>query len=101
MNETQRLDIWLWHARLRRVRAECARLVAAGAVRINRRPTDKPHALVRPGDVLTIALGEADERPDGRIGGQVRVLRVKTLATRRGPATEARTLYEEVPVAET
>ncbi len=95
--EQQRLDLWLWCARIRRHRADCARLVEGGAVRINRRPTDKPHALVRPGDVLTVALGHADERPDGSLGGQVRVMRVLALAERRGPATLAAGLYEDVP----
>ena len=52
--EAQRLDAWLWCARLRKTRADCARLVEAGTVRINRQPTDKPHARVRPGDVLEV-----------------------------------------------
>jgi ribosome-associated heat shock protein Hsp15 len=59
--------------------------VAEGGVRINRQPTDKPHARVRPGDVLTFPAG-----------GTVRVIRVLGLAARRGPAPEARLLYEEV-----
>jgi ribosome-associated heat shock protein Hsp15 len=82
----QRLDLWLWCARLAKTRAACARLVAAGAVRLNRQPTDKAHARLRVGDVLTIALH-----------GKVRVWRVLALATRRGPPAEARTLYDEVP----
>ena len=82
----QRLDKWLWCARFRRARADCARLVADGLVRINRQPTDKPHARLRVGDVLTIPIHE-----------QVRVLRVVALAVRRGPAEEARHLYEEIP----
>ncbi len=61
----QRLDKWLWCARFMKLRAGCARWVAAGGVRINRQPTDKPHARVRPGDVLTLAHGT-----------QVRVVRV-------------------------
>jgi ribosome-associated heat shock protein Hsp15 len=81
----QRLDKWLWCARFMKARADCARLVATGLVRLNRQPTDKPHARLRPGDVLTLPLRE-----------QVRVIRVLALATRRGPATEARTLYEEL-----
>ncbi len=88
--------MWLWCARFRRARIDCARLVSAGGVRINRRPTEKPHAAVRPGDVLTIALGHAEPRADGRTGGQVRVVRVTALAERRGPAAAARTLYEEI-----
>ena len=81
----QRLDKWLWCARFMKVRAACARLAADGRVRINRQPTDKPHARLRPGDVLTLSLGAG-----------VRVVRVVALAARRGPASEARLLYEEV-----
>jgi ribosome-associated heat shock protein Hsp15 len=81
----QRLDLWLWCARLAKTRAECARLVAAGAVRLNRQPTDKAHARLRVGDVLTLALR-----------GRVRVWRVLALASRRGPPAEARTLYEDL-----
>lgn len=83
----QRLDKWLWCARLARTRAACARLIEEGGVRINRQPTDKPHARLRPGDVLTFALGRA---------AGVRVWRVLTLAARRGPPAEARTLYEDL-----
>ncbi len=84
----QRLDKWLWCARFLKSRADSARLVAAGSVRINRQPTDKPHARLRPGDVLTLPLAH-----------DVRVLRVLALATRRGPAPEARLLYEEIEPA--
>lgn len=83
----QRLDKWLWCARFMKARSDCARLVAGGLVRINRQPTDKPHARLRVGDVLTVPLR-----------GAVRVVRVQALATRRGPAPEARMLYEEVAV---
>jgi ribosome-associated heat shock protein Hsp15 len=87
--DAQRLDVWLWCARLRKTRADCARLVEAGAVRINRQPTDKAHARVRPGDVLTIAQGQGEH-------GRILVWRVLVLAARRGPPAEASTLYEEV-----
>jgi ribosome-associated heat shock protein Hsp15 len=85
----QRLDLWLWCARLRRTRADCARLVESGAVRINRQPTDKAHARIRPGDVLTIAQGQGE-------GGRIAVWRVLALAARRGSAAEARRLYEDL-----
>ena len=68
-----------------RQRSDCARLVAQGSVRINRPPTEKPHAKLRVGDVLTLP-----------VHGTVRVLRVAALAARRGPAPEARVLYEEI-----
>ncbi len=83
--EWQRLDKWLWCARFLRSRADCARLVALGGVRVNRQATDKAHARLRPGDVVTLPLH-----------GAVRVLRVIALARRRGPAPEARGLYEEI-----
>ena len=83
----QRLDAWLWCARLRKTRADCARMVEKGVVRINRLPTDKPHAKLRPGDVLTLALGQG-------ASGQIILWRVLALAERRGPAPEARLLYE-------
>ncbi len=81
----QRLDKWLWCARFMRQRADCARLVTAGGLRINRQPTDKPHAKLRVGDVLTVALGR-----------DVRVVVVRSLAVRRGPAEDARALYSEI-----
>ncbi len=84
----QRLDMWLWCARVAKARSDCARLVEDGAVRLNRQPTVKAHAKLRIGDVLTMALR-----------GEVRVWRVRALAERRGPAAEARLLYEEVPEA--
>lgn len=81
----QRLDKWLWCARFMKARGDCAGLVGEGGLRINRQPTDKPHARLRIGDVLTVA-----------IRGDVRVMRVLALAERRGPPAEARTLYEEI-----
>ncbi len=81
----QRLDKWLWCARFMRARTDCAALVALGSIRINRQATDKAHAKLRPGDVLTVP-----------VRGQVRVVRVVALAVRRGSPVEAMTLYEEV-----
>lgn len=68
-----------------RARSDCAAFVAQGTVRINRQPTDKAHARLRVGDVLTMP-----------VRGTVRVVRVVALAVRRGPATEARLLYEDI-----
>ncbi len=86
----QRLDAWLWCARVAKTKAACTRLVEGGAVRLNRQPTGKGHARLRPGDVLTLALGSPER-------GAVRVWRVLALAARRGPAPEARALYDELP----
>ena len=68
-----------------KMRSNCARWVSEGSVRINRQPTEKPHARLRCGDVLTLPLNDG-----------IRIVRVVSLATRRGPPAEARTLYEEV-----
>ncbi len=68
-----------------KARSDCAALVRTGLVRINRQPTDKPHARLRPGDVLTLPWRD-----------EIVVLRVLSLAGRRGPAPEARSLYEAV-----
>jgi ribosome-associated heat shock protein Hsp15 len=81
----QRLDKWLWFARVARTRSLAARLVAGGHVRLNARRIETPAKAVAPGDVLTIAL----ER-------QVRVLRVVAPGTRRGGFSEASLLFEEL-----
>jgi ribosome-associated heat shock protein Hsp15 len=91
--EAQRLDLWLWCARVAKTRAECARLVEAGRVRINRQPTDKAHARLRVGDVVTLATGEGERL-------QVRVWKVAALAGRRGPPAEARALYQDMTAAD-
>jgi len=83
--EWQRLDKWLWCARFMRARTDCADLALQGSIRINRQPTDKPHAKLRVGDVLTIP-----------VHATVRVVRVAGLAARRGSATEARQLYVDI-----
>jgi len=84
----QRLDRWLWCARFFKTRALAAKFAGQRKVRINRLPTDKPHARVRPGDVLTFGMGPS-----------VRVIRVAALGERRGPAAEARGLYEDLDLS--
>ena len=75
----------MFFARFCKTRAVAAALIETGGVRINRLPSVKAHARLRPDDVLTLAL------PRGVV-----VVRILTLATRRGPASEARALYEEI-----
>ena len=83
--DKQRLDKWLWFARVVKTRSLAAKLVAAGHVRVNSERTDSPAKAVRAGDVLTIAL----ER-------QVRILKIRDGGTRRGPFEEARLLFEDL-----
>ncbi len=83
--ERQRIDRWLWHARLVRTRGAAAALAGAGYVRINGARIDAPGRTVRTGDVITVAL---DRR--------VRVLKVRGFADRRGPAGTVASLYEDL-----
>jgi ribosome-associated heat shock protein Hsp15 len=83
--DRQRVDRWLWHARLVRTRSAAAALAAAGHVRINGARIDAPGRMVRAGDVITVALDRA-----------VRVLKVRGFAARRGPAADGRGLYDEM-----
>lgn len=81
----QRLDKWLWFARVVRTRSLATKLVAGGYVRVNSKRVKTPAQAIGPGDVLTIALHY-----------QVRVLRVIASAARRGSAGEASRLFEEL-----
>lgn len=84
-NERQRLDKWLWHARVVRTRTAAAGLVADGRVRLNGNRVEAASQRVRAGDVLTIALDR-----------HVRVLKVLSFAERRGSADLAASLSEEL-----
>ena len=83
--DRQRIDKWLWHARLVRTRSAAAALAGSGCVRVNGARIDAPSRLVRVGDVITVAL----ERT-------VRVLKVKGFIERRGPAKTCDGLYEDL-----
>lgn len=86
MNEPAlRLDKWLWYARFFKSRSTASRVCAAGRLRIDGMIVNKAHHKVKLGDVLTF--------PQGRL---IRVVKVLALATRRGPAPEARLLYEDL-----
>lgn len=83
--ERQRIDRWLWHARLVRTRGAAAALAGGGFVRVNGTRIDAPGRMVRPGDVITVALDRG-----------VRVVRVMGFVERRGPAITAATLYQDL-----
>lgn len=84
----RRLDRWLWFARVVKSRTLAAGLVAAGKVRVNRERVTKASHQVRNGDVLTITVGP-----------RVRILKVLAAGERRGPASEARELFEDLTPA--
>lgn len=83
--ERQRLDKFLWHARVVKARTSAAALVEAGHVRINGTREKSPGHGVKIGDVLTIALDRT-----------VRMMKVTAFAERRGDATAARELYADL-----
>jgi ribosome-associated heat shock protein Hsp15 len=83
--QRQRLDKWLWHARVVRARASAAALVEAGHVRVNGSREKSPGHAVKPGDVITVGLDRT-----------VRVLKVIALSERRGDASAASVLYEDL-----
>ena len=89
-HERQRLDKWLWYARIFKTRSLAAKFVAGGHVRLNKTKVTKSSQNVKPGDVLTFPLG-----------AHVRVIKIDSLGSRRGPASEARLLYEDLAPPET
>ncbi len=82
---TIRIDKWLWFARFFKSRSTAAKLCVGNRVRVNRQVVGKSSATIRVGDVLTFAQGS-----------RIRVVKILVLGTRRGPATEAATLYEDL-----
>ncbi len=82
-----RIDVWLWRARFSKTRTLAARLADEGRIRLSRNGAsmrlDKASRTVRPGDELVFALG-----------GRVTVLRIVAVGERRGPASDARSLYD-------
>jgi ribosome-associated heat shock protein Hsp15 len=83
-SSTRRLDQWLWFARLVKSRSLASRLCATGAVTVNGTPVSKANHALRIGNVITVEQGR-----------YVRSIRVLALGSRRGPAAEARLMYDD------
>ena len=83
--DRQRIDKWLWHARLVRTRTAAQELVVAGDIRVNRVKIDSSSRAVKLGDVLTVPVGSV-----------IRVLRVTGFSARRGSAADARHLFDDL-----
>jgi ribosome-associated heat shock protein Hsp15 len=83
--DRQRIDRWLWHARIVRTRDAAASLAGAGYIRVNGAKIDAAGRFVRAGDVITVALDRS-----------VRVLKVRGFVERRGPAGTTQSLYEDL-----
>ena len=84
-NEKLRVDKWLWHARFFKTRSLAAKVVTGGHLRVNSRKMEKSSTCVVAGDVLTFTQEK-----------RVRVIEVVAVGTRRGPASEAQLLYEDL-----
>ena len=84
----QRIDKWLWFARVVKTRSLAQDLAASGHVRLNGRKVDAASQAVKRGDVLTIG-----------VAGRVRVLKVVDFAERRGSYPDALKLYEDLAPA--
>ena len=81
----ERLDRFLFFSRAVKSRTLAQKLIEAGAVRVNSERTDRTDHKVGAGDVLTMSLH-----------GRILVWRILDAGTRRGPATEAQSLYEDI-----
>ena len=81
----QRLDQWLWHARFFKTRTLATTLCKTRRIRIDGRVVIKAAATISPDQVLTFPKE-----------GEIRIVKVLGLSTRRGPAREAATLYEDL-----
>lgn len=80
-----RADKWLWYARFFKTRTLASRVCASGQLRVAGSTVAKAHQKIKVGDVLTF--------PQGR---HIRVIKVLALGQRRGPASEAQGLYEDL-----
>lgn len=80
-----RMDKWLWHARFYRSRILAREAAESGMVRLNGARVLKPGHGLKCGDIVTVPFGS-----------QILAVRVVAFGRRRGPASEARQLYEIV-----
>lgn len=80
-----RIDKWLWFARVVKTRTLAQKLAVSGLVRVNREKNESAARQVKVGDVLTITLDSG-----------VRILRIAGIGARRGPASAAQLLYDDL-----
>ena len=85
MNEKIRLDTWLWYARFYKSRSLSSKAISSGKLRVNSNKIIKPASKVKINDVITI-----------NHTNMVRIIQVQSLGSRRGPASEAQKLYNDL-----
>lgn len=82
---SQRIDIWLWYARLCKTRSISNKLIKSGHVHINGHRIVKPATAVKKNDVITLPWHH-----------QIKVIRVKNFTIQRSSARLCTILYEEI-----
>ena len=82
MTEKIRLDTWLWYARFYKSRSLSSKAILNGKLRINSNKITKPATKVKTNDVLTL-----------NYVNEIRIIQIQSLGSRRGPASEAKSLY--------
>ena len=80
-----RLDKWLWYARFFKTRTQATKLIQCGKLRLNGDIITKPHRAASVGSILTFPKAK-----------NIRVIKIVKLGQRRGPASEATSLYEDL-----
>ena len=80
-----RLDKWLWYARFFKTRTQATKLIQSGKLRLNGDIITKPHRAASVGAILTFPKAK-----------NIRVIKIVKLGQRRGPASEATSLYEDL-----
>ena len=83
-----RLDKWLWYARFFKSRRAATEAISGGRFRLDGMIMNKPHRQALCGQVLTFIQGD-----------RVRVIKIMALGSRRGPASEAYELYQDLTPA--
>ena len=82
MTEKIRLDTWLWYARFYKSRSLSSKAILNGKLRINSNKITKPATKAKTNDVLTL-----------NYVNEIRIIQIQSLGSRRGPASEAQSLY--------
>ena len=87
-DKSLRIDKWLWYARFFKTRSAATKAISIGRFRLNGIVMNKPHRHAVCGQVLTFFQGD-----------RIRVIKIMSLGSRRGPASEASLLYEDLTPA--
>ncbi len=82
---SQRIDVWLWHARFYKTRSLATKMIRGGKVRLNGNLCKKASSLIACDDILTFIRSD-----------EILIAKILSIGTRRGPAPEAQLLYEDL-----